>query len=150
MPCARYFLRVGPSPSVCRRPTGLRADGILNNRSRFSKALEEHGADAIHVSSGGLDPRQQIALHPGYQVPFARAIKQEVAAPVVAVGLITEPSHAEAIVANGEADLVALARAMLYNPRWPWHAAAALGASVVAPNQYLRCQPRGLPELFGR
>lgn len=116
----------------------------------LSKALEEHGADAIHVSSGGLDPRQQIALHPGYQVPFARAIKQEVAAPVVAVGLITEPSHAEAIVANGEADLVALARAMLYNPRWPWHAAAALGASVVAPNQYLRCQPRGLPELFGR
>lgn len=68
--------------------------------------------------------------------------------PVVAVGLITEPEHAEAIVANGDADLVALARAMLYDPRWPWHAAAQLGASVKAPDQYLRCQPRQFPNLF--
>ena len=115
----------------------------------FSRELEAKGADAIHVSSGGLDPRQAIAVYPGYQVPLARAVKETVEIPVVAVGLITEPSHAEAIVASGDADMVALARGMLYDPRWPWRAAAELGASVISPDQYLRCQPRGFPDLFG-
>jgi len=64
------------------------------------------------------------------------------------VGLITEAEHAEEIVAKGQADLVGIARAMLYNPRWPWHAAAKLGAQVEAPCQYWRSQPRGLPDLF--
>ena len=64
------------------------------------------------------------------------------------VGLITEPSEAEEIIASGEADMVALARGMLYDPRWPWHAAAELGASVQAPKQYWRSQPRGLANLF--
>jgi 2,4-dienoyl-CoA reductase-like NADH-dependent reductase (Old Yellow Enzyme family) len=64
------------------------------------------------------------------------------------VGLITEPEKAEAIIAQGEADAVALARAILYDPRWPWHAAARLGASVQAPRQYWRSQPRGLKDLF--
>jgi 2,4-dienoyl-CoA reductase-like NADH-dependent reductase (Old Yellow Enzyme family) len=68
--------------------------------------------------------------------------------PVVAVGLITEFEQAEAIVANGDADFVALARAMLYNPRWPWHAAAHFGATVEVPNQYLRSQPVRYRELF--
>jgi 2,4-dienoyl-CoA reductase-like NADH-dependent reductase (Old Yellow Enzyme family) len=68
--------------------------------------------------------------------------------PVVAVGLITDFEQAEAIVGNGDADFVALARAILYNPRWPWHAAAHLGASVYVPDQYLRSQPRRSPELF--
>lgn len=67
---------------------------------------------------------------------------------MVAVGLITEYEHAESIIANGDADLVAVARAILFNPRWPWHAAAALGAHVRAPNQYLRCQPRRFPDLL--
>ncbi|KQQ32351.1 oxidoreductase [Duganella sp. Leaf126] len=110
--------------------------------------FEEHGADAIHVSSGGLHPDQAIAVGPGYQVPLARAIKSVVGVPVVAVGLITEPLHAEAIIANGDADLVALARTVLYDPRWPWHAAAALGARVHAANQYLRCQPSQYRQLF--
>lgn len=114
----------------------------------LSQALEAKGADVIHVSSGGLDPRQDIPVYPGYQVPFARAIKQAIGIPVVAVGLITEASHAEAIVASGDADMVALARGVLYDPRWPWHAAAQLGASVRAPEQYLRSQPRGLDDLF--
>jgi 2,4-dienoyl-CoA reductase-like NADH-dependent reductase (Old Yellow Enzyme family) len=70
--------------------------------------------------------------------------------PVVAVGLITEFEQAEAIVATGDADLIALARAMLYNPRWPWHAAAHFGASVVAPNQYLRAQPARHQDVFAR
>ena len=59
-----------------------------------------------------------------------------------AVGLIAEPEHAEAIVGTGDADVIALARAILYDPRWPWHAAAGLDAQVTAPDQYLRSQPR--------
>jgi 2,4-dienoyl-CoA reductase-like NADH-dependent reductase (Old Yellow Enzyme family) len=115
----------------------------------FAKALERRGCDAVHISSGGLDPRQQIPLGPNYQVPFARAVKEAVKSmPVVAVGLITEFEQAEAIIGTGDADMVALARAMLYDPRWPWHAAAHLGASVKAPDQYLRCQPRQYRYLF--
>ncbi|MGX9740579.1 NADH:flavin oxidoreductase/NADH oxidase [Pseudocitrobacter corydidari] len=114
----------------------------------FSRLLEERGADAIHVSSGGLHPEQQIDVFPGYQVPLARAVKSAVNIPVVAVGLITEPEHAESIVAGGDADFIGLARGVLYNPRWPWHAAAALGAQVRASNQYLRCQPHSLKHLF--
>ncbi|MDB5652112.1 MAG: putative oxidoreductase [Hyphomicrobiales bacterium] len=114
----------------------------------FAVALESRGCSAIHVSSGGVDPRQQIPVGPGYQVPLARAVKQATAMPIVAVGLITEPEHAEAIVGTGDADMIALARAMLYDPRWPWHAAARLGASVTAPNQYLRSQPRQFRDLL--
>ena len=81
-------------------------------------------------------------------MPLARAVKQAVDMPVVAVGLITESEQAEAIVGTGDADLVALARGMLYDPRWPWHAAAELGGQVKAPPQYLRSQPRQHRDLF--
>lgn len=114
----------------------------------LSLALEARGCAAIHVSSGGLDPRQTIPVGPGYQVPLARAVKQAVDIPVVAVGLITGFDEAEAIVGTGDADLIALARTILYDPRWPWHAAAHLSASVKAPNQYLRSQPRQYGALF--
>jgi len=89
-----------------------------------------------------------IPLGPGYQVPYARRVKEEVGLPTIAVGLITEPAQAEAIIARGEADAVSLARAMLYDPRWPWHAAAQLGARVHAPKQYWRSQPREFKDLF--
>lgn len=114
----------------------------------FSKALEARGCAAMHVSSGGVSPQQKIELKPGYQVPFAARVKAEVSIPVIAVGLITEPDQAEAIIANGEADAVGVARTILYDPRWPWHAAAALGAQVTAPKQYWRSQPRELKALF--
>jgi 2,4-dienoyl-CoA reductase-like NADH-dependent reductase (Old Yellow Enzyme family) len=114
----------------------------------FAQALKPRGAAFIDVSSGGVSPRQQIALGPGYQVPFAERIRAESGLPVIAVGLITTPAQAEAIVAGGQADVVALARAMLYDARWPWHAAAALGAQVEAPPQYLRSQPREFKDLF--
>jgi 2,4-dienoyl-CoA reductase-like NADH-dependent reductase (Old Yellow Enzyme family) len=114
----------------------------------FAKELEKRGCDAVHVSSGGLHPAQMIPVGPGYQVPLARAVKSAVRMPVVAVGMITGFEQAEAIVGTGDADLVALARAMLYDPRWPWHAAAALGGHVPAPNQYLRSQPRQFKDLF--
>lgn len=120
----------------------------LEQTLAFARALEARGCSAVHVSSGGLDPRQAIPVGPNYQVPFARAVRQATRLPVVAVGLITEFEQAEAIVGTGDADLVALARAILYDPRWPWHAAAHLGASVRAPNQYLRSQPRQYRALF--
>jgi 2,4-dienoyl-CoA reductase-like NADH-dependent reductase (Old Yellow Enzyme family) len=68
--------------------------------------------------------------------------------PTVAVGLITEAEQAQEILQRGDADAIAMARAMLYDPRWPWHAAAKLGAHVTAPKQYWRCQPRELKDLF--
>jgi 2,4-dienoyl-CoA reductase-like NADH-dependent reductase (Old Yellow Enzyme family) len=114
----------------------------------FGLALKARGCAALHVSSAGVSPRQQIPLGPGYQVPLAQRLKQATGLPTIAVGLITEPAQAEAILADGQADAVALARGLLYNPRWPWHAAAALGASVDAPHQYWRSQPREHPHLF--
>ncbi|MDH7971845.1 NADH:flavin oxidoreductase/NADH oxidase [Sphingomonas sp. AR_OL41] len=138
------------------RPVTMRVSGTdwvdggwdVEQTIAFAQALERRGCAAIHVSSGGLDPRQNIPVGPNYQVPLARAVKQATTMPVVAVGLITEPEQAEAIIATGDADLVALARTMLYDPRWPWHAAAALGAQVTAPNQYLRSQPRRFRDLL--
>src|SRR4051794_17735724 len=114
----------------------------------FAQALEARGCSAIHVSSGGLTPEQRIPVGPSYQVPLARAVKASVNIPVIAVGLITEFEQAEAIIGTGDADLVALARAILYDPRWPWHAAAHFGAQVQGPPQYLRSQPRQFPNLF--
>jgi 2,4-dienoyl-CoA reductase-like NADH-dependent reductase (Old Yellow Enzyme family) len=114
----------------------------------FAQALEARGCAAIHVSSGGLSPSQRIPVGPSYQVPLARAVKRATRIPVIAVGLITEFEQAEAIVGTGDADLIALARTILYNPRWPWHAGAHFGAHVNAPDQYLRSQPRQYPDLF--
>ncbi|GGE92495.1 NADH:flavin oxidoreductase/NADH oxidase [Sphingomonas prati] len=138
------------------RPVTMRMSGTdwvaggwdVEQSVQFSQALEARGCAAVHISSGGLDPRQEIPAGPSYQVPLARAVKQAVGIPVVAVGLITEPEQAEAIVAIGDADMIALARTLLYDPRWPWHAAAQLGATVHAADQYLRCQPRRFKTLF--
>ena len=138
------------------RPVTIRVSGTdwapggwdLDQTIALSKALQAHGCSAIHVSSGGLTPTQQIPVGPSYQVPLARAVKQATGLPVIAVGLISDFDQAEAIIGTGDADFVALARAILYNPRWPWHAAAHLGASVKAPNQYLRSQPSRYRNLF--
>jgi len=138
------------------RPVGARVSATdwvaggwdLAQTTVFAAALKARGCDFLDVSSGGLSPQQQIPLSPGYQVPFAEHLKKEVGMPTIAVGLITEARHAESIVADGQADMVALARGILYDPRWPWHAAAELGAQVDAPPQYWRCQPRELKSLF--
>ena len=114
----------------------------------LASVLKGRGCAAIHVTTGGVSPAQAIKLGPGYQVPYAQRVKAEVGLPTIAVGLITEPEQAERIIANGEADAVSLARAMLYDPRWPWHAAAKLGAQVAAPKQYWRSQPREYKDLF--
>ncbi len=120
----------------------------LRDTIAFAQQLQARGCAAIHVSTGGVSPAQRITLGPGYQVPFAQAVKAQVDVPVIAVGMITEAEQAEAILHSGEADAVALARAILYDPRWPWHAAAKLGAQVFAPKQYWRCQPREHKDLF--
>jgi 2,4-dienoyl-CoA reductase-like NADH-dependent reductase (Old Yellow Enzyme family) len=117
--------------------------------SVFTKELEQRGCAFIHVSSGGLSPLQQIPLEPGYQVHFAEAIKKVTTMPVIAVGLITEAEHAESILNQGQADMIGIARGILYDPHWPWHAAAKLGASVDVPPQYWRSQPREYKTLFG-
>ena len=126
------------------------ADGgwDIDQTIAFCRALDARGCSAVHVSSGGLTPRQQIPVGPSYQVPLARAVKHATSMPVVAVGLITEFEQAEAIISTGDADMIALARTILYNPRWPWHAAAHFGARIRAPNQYLRSQPRQFKNLF--
>ena len=127
---AAFPARPARDESGYRRPTGRRAAGTSSRRSRSPQALERRGCGAIHVSSGGLTPAQHIPVGPNYQVPLARAVKSATGLPVVAVGLITEFEQAEAIIATGDADFVALARGILYDPRWPWHAAAHFGASV--------------------
>ncbi|MEA2775408.1 MAG: hypothetical protein QOF90_814, partial [Acetobacteraceae bacterium] len=95
--------------------------------------------DLIDCSSGGVSHDQKIpSLHPGYQVPFADAIRNQAGIATGAVGMITEPTHAAEILANGRADVVLLARAMLADPAWPLRAAKALGVKPEVPPQYLR------------
>jgi 2,4-dienoyl-CoA reductase-like NADH-dependent reductase (Old Yellow Enzyme family) len=138
------------------RPVGVKVSATdwvdggwdLEQTIALSKELKRRGVDWITVSSGGLSPLQQIAVGAGYQVPFAKAVKDSAGVNTIAVGLITEAQQAEEIIASGNAHVVALARAMLYDPRWPWHAAAQLGATVEAPAQYWRSQPSGLRNLF--
>lgn len=108
-----------------------------------ARRLREDGADVIDCSSGGGVHDAKVPAGPGYQVPFARAIRAEAGLPTIAVGMITEPAQAEEIVASGAADLVMLARAELRDPYWPIHAAQALGAQPPVPPQYLRGFPPG-------
>jgi NADPH2 dehydrogenase len=115
----------------------------------LAKQLKKRGVDWIDASSGGVSPLQKIPLSPGYQVPFAQAVREATGLTTMAVGLITEAKQAEDIVASGKADMVALARGMLYDPRWGWHAAAELGGQVAAPPQYWRSQPSTQKSLFG-
>lgn len=138
------------------RPVWVRLSGTdwveggwdLEGSAALGLALKARGCAALHVSSGGVSPQQKIALGPGYQVPFAQRLRAEVGLPTIAVGLITEPQQAEDILLQGQADAIAIARGILYQPHWPWHAAARLGASVKAPRQYWRSQPRELKDLF--
>ncbi len=138
------------------RPVGLRVSATdwveggwdVEQTVAYAQALEARGCAFIDVSSGSLSPRQQIPVGPSYQVPLARAVKAGTTMPVIAVGLITEFDQAEGIIGTGDADAIALARAILFDPRWPWRAAAHFGDKVSAPNQYLRSAPRRTHNLF--
>jgi 2,4-dienoyl-CoA reductase-like NADH-dependent reductase (Old Yellow Enzyme family) len=111
-----------------------------------ARMLKARGVDLVDCSSGGAAPGAKIPLGPGYQVEFAARIRRKAGIATAAVGMITEPQQADAIIENGEADLVLLAREMLRQPYWPLHAAAALGETASWPKQYLRAAPQGSPE----
>jgi 2,4-dienoyl-CoA reductase-like NADH-dependent reductase (Old Yellow Enzyme family) len=112
----------------------------LEQSIAFVRELKKIGIDMIDVSSGGNAADQKIVLGPGYQAPFAAAIRREAGIPTAAVGLITEPVQSEHILATGQADAVCLARALLRDPYWPRHAAKALGVAMEWPDQYKRCE----------
>ena len=114
----------------------------------LSTSLEELGCDYVHVSSGGLCDKQKIPLSPNYQVPLAQAIHEQTMMPVIAVGLITEPLQAEAIIATHQADFIAIGRGILFEPRWPWRAATVLNQQIEVAPQYLRSAPHQFKNLF--
>ncbi|MDH3701758.1 MAG: NADH:flavin oxidoreductase/NADH oxidase [Alphaproteobacteria bacterium] len=128
------------------RPLGVRlsatdyADGgwSLGDTVALAVELERRGCDYVAVSSGGLLFDQRVPTGEGHQVDFAATVRREADIPVMAMGMIADPHHAEAIIREGAADAVALARTLLVDPRWPWHAAQILGAAVDFPPQYLR------------
>ena len=131
------------------KPLGMRlsttdwVDGgwTLEESVELVRELQRLGCDYVTASSGGSVPEQKIAVRPGYQIPFAERIRRDTGIATVAVGLITEAAMAEDTIASGKADMVALARGMLYNPRWPWHAAIELGVEPTFPPQYERAHP---------
>lgn len=106
----------------------------------LAREAKRIGIDLIDVSTGGAAPDATVPVAPGYQVPFARAIRELTGIATGAVGLITEPQQAEAILANGDADAIFLARALLRDPHWPLRAASALGVNVEWPDQYKRAK----------
>jgi 2,4-dienoyl-CoA reductase-like NADH-dependent reductase (Old Yellow Enzyme family) len=107
----------------------------------FARELKTRGCAFVDVTSGQLDPRQQIPMAPGYNVPFAEKVRKETGIAVMSVGMISRPRQAEDIIAGGKADLVAIARAMMDDPRWAWHAARELGAEAPYAPNYVRCSP---------
>lgn len=138
-------------------PVGMRVSATdwveggwdLAQTTEFARRLKALGCDFIHVSTAGVSPLQKIAIGPAYQVPFASEVRKASKLATTAVGLITDAKQAEDILQAGDADLIAIARALLYKPRWPWEAAAALGGEVSASVQYWRCLPREAQSIFG-
>jgi 2,4-dienoyl-CoA reductase-like NADH-dependent reductase (Old Yellow Enzyme family) len=114
----------------------------LDETVQLATQLKALGIDVIDCSSGGLVSHQRIEIGPSYQVPFARRVKHDAGIATAAVGLITSPEQAEAIVADGDADMVLMARELLRNPRWPLAAAHKLGTTTPWPSQYERARPR--------
>ena len=110
----------------------------------FARELNRVGVDLVDVSSGGVSPKQKITVAPGYQVHLAAQVKAQTGVPTSTVGMITKPDQAEAILAEGKADLICLGRALLYDPFWAWRAADQLGGSVTIPTPYLRGRKLGV------
>ena len=115
---------------------GLVVDDIVT----VARELKELGVDLIDCSSGGVSPKQVIALGPAYQTPFAERVRREAGIATGAVGLVTTPEMADEIVRNGRADLMLLGRELLRDPQWPLRAARQLGANVPWPAPYQRAK----------
>ncbi|MGG5819539.1 NADH:flavin oxidoreductase/NADH oxidase [Falsiroseomonas sp. HW251] len=139
------------------RPLGVRFNGTdwdgrgigTEEAAAFGCALGALGCDFVDVSTGG-NSFASIPSGPGYQVRFASKVREAGAMPTMAVGLIREPAHAEAILAAGQADMIAIGRGFLNDPRWPWHAAEALGVSIEVPFPYSRAATRADVPSYGR
>jgi 2,4-dienoyl-CoA reductase-like NADH-dependent reductase (Old Yellow Enzyme family) len=117
----------------------------IDEAVQVARLFRDHGVDLVDVSSGGLVPYAKVPVGPGYQVEFASRIRREAHIPTAAVGLITEPAQANALVEQGDSDLVLLGREFLNDPNWPLHAAAALSEPASWPPQYLRAAPSNSP-----
>lgn len=119
----------------------------IDDSVTFAKELKAVGCDYVTPSSGGVMPEQKITVGRGYQVPFSTAIRQQAGIPTMAVGMIEDGLHAEEILTEGSADMIAIGRGMTYDPRWAWHAAEKLGEHALFPPQYARSHPsmRRLP-----
>ena len=134
------------------KPLGMRLSAIdwadnglsIADTVEMAKLLKTRGCDWVDVSSGGISYSENIQTGPGYQVGFSEQVRSQTGVNTVAVGMITDPHQAEAIIADGKADMVALARGMLFNPRWPWHAAIELGVDIEYPDRYQRCAPTNM------
>jgi 2,4-dienoyl-CoA reductase-like NADH-dependent reductase (Old Yellow Enzyme family) len=124
---------------------GREAGWNIEESIQLARLFRDEGVDLVDVSSGGLVPNVQIPVGPGYQVNFASRIRREASIPTSAVGLITTPAQANAIVEKGDADLVLLGREFLNHPYWPLHAAATLGEPTSWPPQYVRAAPPNSP-----
>jgi 2,4-dienoyl-CoA reductase-like NADH-dependent reductase (Old Yellow Enzyme family) len=114
----------------------------------LAKELKKRGLDYMDVSSGGLSPKQKIPLAPGYQVPFAEKVKKETGITTMSVGLITGYQQAEDILTSGKADLICIARAAMWDPRWAWHAAEELGAETAYAPKMMASHPKLRPQVF--
>ena len=138
-------------PSV--KPVGAKISGTdfapggwtVEDAVVYARELEKLGCAYVTVSGGGVVLDAKVPVSPGYQVPYAERVRRDVGIVTGSVGLIASARHAEEIVASGKADFVALARGMLFDPRWPWHAALELGADVKYPPQYERANPKVWP-----
>jgi len=130
------FFRISATDWLTENPEDEREGWTADETVRLAAELERHGVDLLDVSTGGNAPRVRIATGPGYQVPFAERVKKETSLPVAAVGLITDPQHAEKILTEGRADAVLLGRELLRSPSWARDAARALNGTVSAPDQY--------------
>jgi 2,4-dienoyl-CoA reductase-like NADH-dependent reductase (Old Yellow Enzyme family) len=132
------FFRVSATDWLTENPQDGREGWTSQDTVRLAKELQAHGVDLLDVSTGGLVPDALIEAAPGFQVPFAEAVRDGAGLPVATVGLITDPAQAQDILASGRADAVLIGRALLRDPFWARHAAAELGGEVHSPVQYHR------------
>jgi 2,4-dienoyl-CoA reductase-like NADH-dependent reductase (Old Yellow Enzyme family) len=138
------------------KPLGIRVSAVdwveggttIEDTVAFAKELKALGCDYMDVTSGQVDARQKIPFAPSYNVPFAARVRKDTGLPTMSVGLITGAREAEDIIASGKADLIAIARAAMYDPRWPWHAAEELGAEVAYAPKLAGAHPKLRPMIF--
>jgi 2,4-dienoyl-CoA reductase-like NADH-dependent reductase (Old Yellow Enzyme family) len=136
------FVRVSATDWLTENTDDIREGWTVDDTVRFARVLKDHGVDLLNVSSGGLVPDAKITVGPGYQVPFAARVRAEAGTAVAAVGMITEPEQAAAILADSQADAILMGRELMRHPTWPLDAAKALGADVRVPPQYRRAYAR--------